>query len=389
MKKAMIVLLVFVLAIVSCKSPGRLIRNGSFDQAITLLVKKLRLKPDDEKNISSLTYAWRVANQINHDSLKLLRQSGQPDIWYEVFKNYQELQKRQDLVKTLPEEVLNKVGFKYLDFSNDLENSRLKAATFLYAKAEKLLGSGNKEDAREAYGDLRKVARLYNDYRNTDELLRKALVAGTDYILYKVTDRTGYVIPQTFIFKLQQIDRHLPDREFIHFDTYEVKDRLYDYLVELELNGLLIAPEKIRETNYTETKEVIVDYEVEKDDQGNILKNTEGEPVKKPVYKTISCKVTRFEKTKSVRADAFVHFRNLGTDRIVNTTPVTAESHFICVFAIVKGDITACSEETLQLLNQPDLPFPTDMALLDDLAEKVNKAVESILWSDERYIEQD
>lgn len=378
-------MLVFLL--INCSSPRQLIKNGRYDDAVKVLVKKLRIKPENEKHISDFLYAYRVANKINHDSLNMLKQSGQPDIWYAIYENYNALKLREDLIKTLPETVLEKIEFKYLDFSKDIENAKMNAATYLYAHAEKLLKNESKQDARQAYDELLKVTKLYDDYRETDELLRKALVMGTDYILYKVENNSASVLPQSFIYELNNLNLQGFDELFIRFDNYRVSGRTYNYELVLDLRSVMISPEKFKESHYVESKKVVEDYEVKKDNEGNVVKDETGNPVKIPLYKTISCKITEFVKLKSAKVDAWVSFYKSDFNTVVNTTPITAETHFSNIHAVAKGDIRACSEKTLQLLNQPKLPFPSNTSMLQDLSVKLKRAVKQVIWTDEKYME--
>ncbi len=378
--------LLAIVILFSCTSPDKLIEKGEYDHAIRILVKKLKARPDNEINMQRLVLAFRSANQINTDRIKKLRETGQPDIWYKVYQNYDLLNKRQDYVNTLPEETLNMMILDKKDYATDLNTTKVKASAYFYAHAEKLLDEGSKLDARTAYDELTKITHMYDDYKNVDELMRKALIIGTDYILYRVIDKSGMILPSSFIYNLQNINLLDLDEKFLNFDISPVEGRVYNYTVVLNLRNIDLSPQRVRESQYTETKKVIRDYEVKKDDEGNDILDDKGDPVRVPVYKTVSCNITEVEKHKSVTIRGFVDFLDNTNKKVVNSTPVSAESVFYNISAYAKGDITACSEETLELLNQPKLPFPDDNHMLQDAGHKLEDVVKQVIWHDESYV---
>ncbi len=378
--------LLIVLAF-ACASPQKLVQKGEYDKAIHKLVHKLIAKPDNLKHIATLQHAMRVVNEQNLDSIRFLRQSGQPDIWYAIYQNYYHLKLREDLIKTLPGRVLEKIDFKYTDYGENIKNAKTKASAYYYAHAEKLLETGNKSNARVAYGELMKITKMFDDYKDTEELIRKALVLGTDYILYTVNNRTSSVIPASLMFQLKNLNLMDLDKKFLNFNTEPVPGRTYDYNIVLTLTNVDVSPERVKENHFTETKKIIEKYIDKKDKEGNIVKDENGDPVKVPVYKEVKCDITEVVKTKSVRLMGFVDFRNNHTQQIVNSTPVSAESVFNNISAYAHGDLRACSKKTLALLDQPKLPFPPTSDMLSDAGEKLKKVIKHVLWHDEDYLE--
>ncbi len=382
MKKYIIRILILLL-LFGCASPKRLIKKGEYDHAIKVLVKKLISKPDNQKYIQQLDHAYRVANQINLDSIAYLRQTGQPDIWYSIYNNYLYLKNREDLVKTVPAPVLKKIGFKYIDYNTELINAKKKAAAYLYAHAKKLMDEGGKSNARKAYSDLWKITTMYDDYKDTDALMRKALVLGTDYILFRVINHTAKIIPQSMLANIQNINLLELDQKFVDFNTRPVAGRNYDYNINLILNDIGVTPEQVKEKKYTESRKIVEGYKDKVGSNGEIVKDSSGKVVKVPVYKTIECKITVIEKHKSAKITGMVDFVNNNTGQIMNSTPVSAESVFHNVSAYAKGDLKACSEQTLKLLDQPKLQFPSDSDMMYDASNKLKETIKQVIWRDE------
>jgi tetratricopeptide (TPR) repeat protein len=234
MKRIQILLLIPLL-IWGCKSPKNLIKDGNYDEAVKILVKKLSVNPDKEQNIIYLKQSYKAVNQKDIDRINYLRKTGQPNIWYEVYQHYDKLKNRQDLVKALPSDVLSQIGFKSVDYDNDVIEAKKKAAAYLYAHAQMLLKKEDRQSARQAYDELLKVSKLYNDYKDVDALLRRALVMGTNYVLFKMQNKSGVPLPLSFENELMSICLADLDRTFINYDSKAVQGRNYDYNIVVNI----------------------------------------------------------------------------------------------------------------------------------------------------------
>lgn len=369
--------LVFLITF-SCTSPKKLVDKGKYDHAISMLIPKLKKNPGNEKSIRILQDAWLQANTANEIKIKQLRETGQPDIWYSIFRNYVALDKRQQAVMTLPEEVLRAINFEKKDYGAYIENARQKAAIYLYAHAKKLLEEGNKQDARQAYQDLQKVNSLYKNYKEVDELLRKALVKGTDNIEYEVRNRSASVLPSYMLSKLQNIDLSSLNEEFVQFHNTPQKGVAYDYKIRLTLTSVKITPDKENTDHFAETRKIQVGW-IEKRD-------STGKEVKIPEYENVSCDVTVVQQYKSARIRAYLDFIDNASKKVLIKVPVEAESVFSNKYATASGNTKACSMEVHTLLNNPRLIYPSNDDLVLDAAKKLNHTISQLIWEDESYV---
>ncbi len=377
-KRSLAIISLVVLFIFSCTSPKKLLEKGKYDHAISILIPKLKKKPGDEKSKHILQDAWLQANTENEIRIKQLRKTGQPDIWYAVFRNYVSLEKRQKAVMTLPAGVLEAIGFEQKEYGAYIENARQKAAVYLYAHAKKLLEEGNKQDARQAYQDLQKVNSLYQNYKEVDELLRKALVKGTDNIEYEVRNQSASILPSYMISKLQNIDLSELDEEFVQFHNNPQKGVLYDYKIRLTLTSVKITPDKQNTDHFTETRKIQTGWIEKRDSTGKV--------VKIPEYENASCDVTVVQQYKSARIRAYLDFIDNSNKKVLIKVPVEAESIFSNKYATASGNIKACSMEVHTLLNQPRLIYPASDDLVLDAAKKLNHTISQLIWEDESYI---
>jgi len=72
--------LLVALIVASCSSPSRLIKNQDYDQAIEKLSRKMRGGKVKQDDVMLLKQAYHVANQQDHDRIRLLGSSGRADV---------------------------------------------------------------------------------------------------------------------------------------------------------------------------------------------------------------------------------------------------------------------------------------------------------------------
>ncbi len=386
MKRIQILLLIPLL-IWGCKSPKNLIKNGDYDEAVKILVKKLSVNPDKEQNIIYLKQSYVVANQKDSDRIHYLKKTGQPNIWYEVYQHYDKLKNRQDLVKALPSDVLTQIGFKFIDYDNDVIQARKKAAVYLYAHAQMLLKKEDRQSALQAYNELIKVTQLYSDYKDVDVLLRKALILGTNYVLFKMQNKSGVPLPQSFENELMSLSLVDLDRRFLNYDTKEVQGRTYDYTILANISMINVSPEQLDRDHFTESKKIQDGWKYKYDKDGNIVKDSTGKAIKIPKYKKIECNISEIHQRKTATISGSVDYINNHTSQLINTTPVSATSVFEHHSAVFNGNLDACSPQTLLLLNTTSVSFPSDAAMILDAGEKLKSTIKDIIWDDDYLVE--
>src|SRR3989304_3745622 len=101
MVKKGIYLLVSIVILASCTSSQKLLQKGRYDEAINKAVKKLKKKPDSEKDILTLEKAYNLANSRDNERIKYLQIEGRADRWDEIFRLYSNLKIRQSRVRTV------------------------------------------------------------------------------------------------------------------------------------------------------------------------------------------------------------------------------------------------------------------------------------------------
>lgn len=370
----LIPILLMALLLLGCASPTKLVKNQQYDQAVEKLSKSLRTGTPKEKHINLLSQAYHAANQRDHDRIMLLRQSGQPDIWSDIYYSYLAMNRRQELIKGLPETVKQGISFRPIDYGADISESRNKASAYLYARAEQLLKSNDRADARKAYDLLMELTQINRNYRDTEMLLRQALLQGTNQVLLAFDNQTGLPLPEGFTDKLMAFNPAQLRDEFVQYDLYAVDGKTYDFTVWVTLKSIHVSPEQVESRSFTETKEIKDGTKPKRDEEGNIVLDEDGQVVEVANYTTVSAIVNETLLNKSALLEGSVDYMRNSDNSILYTIPISANNNFSYAFATVNGDLKAISKETMQLMQNMPIPFPPDGLMVLEAAKALNES---------------
>lgn len=378
MKKIVLLLSVAVILLSGCLSSKQYYEKGAYDKAITKAVKRLKKKTDRPKEVWVLVSAYRAVNQADLDRISYLKQTGQPDIWDEVFQKYDMLKRRQDLVKTLPQKVLDDISFNWVDYDKDVIESQKKAVEYYYAHARVLLDKKDKMSARQAYDELRRIKDFYESYKDVDAMLQTAIELGTTNVIFKMSNQSMAVLPQGFEDEILTMTLKDLNRKWINYDSREVSGRTYDYMVFLNLKMIDVSPEQLKQYEYTESKEVQDGFQYVLDARGNVVKDSLGNDMKVPKYKTITCHVLETQMNKAAIITGSVDFYDNRHSQLLRNEKLSAESHFNYMFATAMGDIDALKAETVRKLNSP-APFPNDLEMIGMASDYLKESARNII----------
>ncbi len=379
--KTKIALFLTLLIIAGCTSSKKYLESGNFDMATKKSVAKLRKKPDNEKELFVLTQAFRQANLQNQERIDFLRKSGQPDIWEEVFENYQTLKQRQNLVKTLPQQILSAVGFQYHDYDNDIIEAEKKACDYYYAHGSKLLAAGDKRSARQAYDEFLKIKRHYSDFKDVNELMKKAAETGTSHVILYMQNNSRAYLPSDFEYEFLKISLSDVNSKWVMYDTKEVDGTAYDYAIVVNLKVIDVSPEQLKEKVWTEAKTIQDGWTYKLDSHGNVMKDSLGNDIKEPKYIRIECYLKETQQHKEAVLSGKVDFYNNISKNLITSENINANSVFTNGFLIANGDMRALTPDTQKRLGNGPLPFPSDFDMILMANEFLQKAVKDVVRS--------
>ncbi|MDX9907155.1 MAG: hypothetical protein RBS55_11255 [Bacteroidales bacterium] len=332
--------------------------SRSLDEDIDRLTGKIVQYPAREKYLTELKSTYDEACRIDRDRIHELRAGGQPDIWYEIFRNYQMLENRQAVVKRIPDASLQKAGIAFADYSKELEEAKYKATAYLYAHAQKLLETGSVPDARQAYAELMKAASLNNSYKEIDKQIRKAVLKGASDVEFEMDNRTGKVVSSSMIRYLSVIVWEFKKANYDH-EKPGKPDKSFPFTLRVVLEELQIGKDQVRDLQYQEERDVMRDF---------------------MIVDTIRCQISETRQLKKAVLSGRLEYIDRRTGQVVNRVPVKVESVFTNAYATLQGNPDAAGDETRRLLKSSRVAYPSnEQMILDATEEFAKKATEIIV----------
>ena len=327
--------------------------------------------PDNTKEIKVLKKSYQLANEGDLDKIEKLKLTGQPDIWRDVYKSYTRLANRQQRVRRLPDEVLDKINFKKHDYTSEQTAALKKAVAYNYEHAKVLLQTGNKLDAREAYRQLQFISNKMPYYKDVNKLMEKALAFGTNYVLFRMENQSDAVLPKNYEEQILKISLSSLNERWLTFDTYPEEGVNYDFDIDLLLKEINVSPDLIQQEKITDTKEVEDGWEYVLDANGNVMKDSLGNDIKKTKYATIKAYVTKSHMNKKAQVKGTLDYYDNRTGQLIKTFPISTEFVFDYYYATYEGEKEALSKESLELIKNRPVPFPTNPEIIFDTSDKL------------------
>ncbi len=371
------ILILGILFLMSACSAKKLYVNGDYDAAIHRAVTKLRKKPSHMKSIVALEDAFAAAQNRDLGKIKFLKKDGAPENWDQIFDLYNVIDRRQDKVKSLAQ---IPSGIRFTDVKSEMASSKQKAASYFYARGEKLLSTGRREDARRAHDHFLKTKKFYQSFKNTDEKINEARFKGTSFVLLTMKNKSGMIIPAQFNQEILKISLTDLNDGWTVFHSTEKSDIPYHYHARFDIMGLAISPERLKESSFEETKEIEDGTRYVLDDNGNVMKDSLGNDIKVKNYKTITCKIIQVQQSKTARITGGLSIYNLGNKQLIKNAPITSDAIFEHASAKVVGDKRAMSKKSKNLVRSRPVPFPSDPDLIMMGSDRLKGMLKDILY---------
>ncbi|MGC9470663.1 MAG: hypothetical protein ACP5D1_03865 [Bacteroidales bacterium] len=382
-------ILLLSMVFMGCGSSKKQLQKGNYDLAIDKSVKNLMKKPTDQEEIEILDRAYRIANEQDLERIRYLKLENNPNNWDEILNRYIALKNRQSKVRTvLPLQMGNRtIDYEYVDFDAEIVKAKQGAASYFYEHAQQLMNNGDKESYRTAYYELMKVKEYAGSYENVDELLMQAKNMGMSRVLIMMQNNSVLKLPPEYEQELLAISPADLNSEWVEYHTRDLDENIeYDYHIYVNLNSIEVSPDHVAESDRMVERKVEDGWEYVLDARGNVMKDTAGNDIKVPKYKTLTCTVIETLQKKSVMVQGDVEIIQLNPTRVLRKDPIGAESTFEHHSARAVGDVNALDKEDQELIKLEPLPFPTDVEMVFRGTETLKMAIRDILYRNRRYI---
>lgn len=381
--KNLIILFIATLTIVACKSSSKQLELGDYDAALKKSAKKIKKNPGKFEEVDVFNGAYRLANTRDDEAILRLKSKGDPANWAKIYQTYLKMDARQNLAISLPPVG---VQFDEKNYTDDINNARLKAAEYAYAKGVQLLGIDNRFNARKAHARFLEVKRYDQYYKDVNEKLAEAKFKGTTNIFFKIADNSEVVAPQGLIEEIQHINVDQLNDAWKNYDTRIDTNRIYHYSIILNMKLIDVSPEELKERMFSENRKVEDGFDYVLDAKGNVTKDTLGNDVKIVKYKTITCHIKELQQHKVARISGTIDYLDNFSDQLLKSEPIASDAIFNHNYAVANGDLNALKPETRKKLGIDPMPFPSDEALILQAGDVLKEMTKSIIVQNKRFL---
>ncbi len=353
--KRLLIFISITSIIFACKSSSKQLEKGNYDAAMETSAKKIKKDPGKFEEVDVFNNAYKMAYLRDNTDVERLKNSGDPANWSQIYTIYSRMNKRQDLAKTLPPVGIN---YEERDFIPEMENSKTKATEYAYAKGMELLGKNDKLAARDAFGRFVEAKGYMPNFRDVDDKIAEAKFNGTTNVFFTIEDKSQVVVPKSLMEELQAIQVNDLNADWINYDNDVDSNKIYHYSIILTMKEILVSPEEVKESIAQESKEVQDGFTYVLDAHGNVKKDTLGNDIKIPKYKTINCAIKRVNQRKTARISGFIYYFDNITNKQIKADPITSDALFENFYAVANGDLNALKPETQKELQSAPVAFP-------------------------------
>lgn len=381
--KKLLSLIIIVGLLVSCKSSSKHLEDGDYDAALQKSAKKIQKNPGKFEEVDIFNTSYRLAYAENKAEVDRLKKEGNPENWSKIYQLFVKMNDRQNLAASLPPVGIN---YQEQDFSGELSTAKNNAMEYAYAKGDELMAKNNRMDARKAYDSYSEVKRYDDNFKDIKKKAAIAKQAGMTNVFFRIEDNAAVQVPMELMQEIQNIDINELDQGWNNYDSYIDTTILYHYSIILNIKNIQINPELVKQATTTESREVEDGFNYAYDERGNVAKDTLGNDIKIPKYKTITCKVTRNHQTKGARLSGELEYYDNSNDAILKKEPITSDALFENFYTLVYGDLGALSPETQKELQTKPLPFPTDEALIIQAGEVIKTMTKEIIVKNKDFL---
>ena len=382
--KKIIPFLVIAILFASCKSSSKQLSSGNYDAAIKKSAKKIKKNPGKYEEVDIFNDAYRLAYDRDNTEVNRLKQEGNPANWGKIYNLYIKMKKHQDIAASLPPVGIN---YEERDFSGEITTARNNATEYAYAKGEDHMSKNNRFEARKAYNRYKEAQKYNPNYKDVKEKVALSLKAGKTNVYFRIEDNAEVAVPNELMQEIQNINVNDIDKRWTNYDSYIDTTVLYHYSIILNLKLIDVSPELLNKEIFTENREIEDGFDYVLDANGNVTKDSLGNDVKVPRYKTISCKVLRFDQKKTARISGDLEYYDNATDQQLKKEPITSDALFENHYALAQGNINALRPETRKEIDTTKpIPFPNDNEMIFQAGEVIKKMTKDIIVQNKSFL---
>ncbi len=365
----------------ACTSSRKLYEKGHYERALNVSARKLKKKPEKFSEADVFYAAYRTLFVQDSTLAQQLKEKNNPADAEKLLAIYTRMKRRQDVALSLPP--LAGIKVKVYDYDSEIGSAKQKVAQLAYGKGLELLAEArnkfDRQQARQAYAQFQKAQKYGATQPDLPALLNESKQLGITNVLFKMENNTQVILPEALNNALLNTQVDDLDQQWVNYDNTIDTTVFYDYSIILNIKQIQVSPEVLNQKQYVETKEIEDGFEYVLDENGNVKKDSLGNDIKIPKYKTISCNVVEYFQKKSAIINGQMEYYDNRTQKLIKSEPIVAEAIFENAYAVANGNLNALKPETRKKLNLKPVPFPPDDQMILQAGETLKKMTRDIL----------
>ena len=136
---------------------------------------------------------------------------------------------------------------------------------------------------------------------------------------------------------------------------------------------------QIKEKEFIKEKQVKDGTKTLLDNNGNVVKDSLGNPIKVDNFKTIKVNIYEFRQFKSVQVTAKVDYVDYRNNQLIESFPLASEFIFENIYSTFNGDKNACEPDYYQYFDKRAVPFPSNEQMVFDSGEDLKVKLKNII----------
>ena len=381
-------LIIYTLSCTTVKTTQKKLNSGSYDTAIEDALKKLRpnkSKKSSQPYVFLLQEAYEKAQKRDADKARQLEISTSYPQLQSLYGVYAQMDRRQKKIEPiLPLMNLQtgkSVPFSQKDYFPQLQQSLSRWSTALQAASSQTLqqSSAPKDNYRvlyDAYIDLSQV----QAWTTAEQSIANELqFRGTNFVRASVENATEQILPKALENQLLDIPTGAHQNRWAVFHQKPQEEVPYAYAVRLQFEAIDISPERIQEQVFESEKEVEDGTTILKDEDGNQVKDSLGNAIEVPRYKTVRSVFYQSLQQKSLLVRASLVLEAEDSKEVLTRLPLETQWVFEHRFGTYKGDRRALRKNWSRLVALKQIPFPSNEEMLLQAADQIKSEYLALL----------
>ena len=376
MKKFYFLLVIALLA--SCntlKRAEKSLNSGDYNHAFDILVTRYQKGLSDKKFVQylpALQQAYQRMVETEEQRVEQLRKENNPAYYGEIYNRLVQLNNRQNELKALLP-LYNegrKLNFVTKNYNEAIFQAKSEYAGYLYDDGLSKMTENQKSEFRNAYYNFKKVDELIPGYGDVISLIKQARLKGTEYVYVTIQNHSNQLIPRRLENEIKNIKTSGLDEFWVEFHNQQQREIAYDYLIQLNINRVLVSPERVNSVRHLLDREIQDGWEYVYENGQQVLDSL-GNPIKVERYINVRAEVEESFQEKDALVEGMVNLINLKNQQVLDYERLHSEFTFRNHFVRYQGDQRALDQRYLQLAANRPLPFPSHEQMVYDCGENL------------------